>query len=198
MKRTFTPSDLLICDAEGATGIGGVMGGEESEITEDTQEVMFECASFDRTSVRLTSRAQGMRTDASARFERGVSPHTTMDAINRACMLVDMLDAGDVVTGCIDIYPNPKEIKPVTASVKRISERSGVEIPAATMVEILEKLQFTVMLKGDTLTVTAPPFRSDIETEADVCEEVLRIYGLSRSAARACAARPRRAASPRG
>jgi len=178
VERSFTPADLLICDAEGATGIGGVMGGEESEITETTKEVMFECASFDRTSIRLTSRAQGMRTDASAHFERGVSPYTTMDAVNRACMLVDMLDAGDVVNGCIDIYPNPVEIKPVTASVKRICERSGVEIPAATMVEILEKLQFKVKLDGDTLTVTAPPYRSDIETGADVCEEVLRIYGF--------------------
>ncbi len=177
VERTFTTADLLICDAEGGTGIGGVMGGEESEITEKTTEVMFECASFNRTSIRLTSRAQGMRTDASARFERGVSPATTMDAINRACMLVDMLDAGDVVNGCIDIYPNPVKPQAVTASVKRICERSGVDIPAATMVEILEKLFCKVTLNGDTLTVTPPPFRSDIEAEADVCEEVLRIYG---------------------
>ena len=177
VSRTFTPADLLICDAQGATGIGGVMGGEESEITEATTEVMFECASFDRTSIRLTSRSQGMRTDASGRFERGVSPATTMDAIYRACALVDMLDAGDVVNGCIDLYPDPQPPKPVTASVARISERSGVDIPAATMVEILEKLYCKVQLDGDTLTVTPPPFRSDIEAEADVCEEVLRIYG---------------------
>jgi phenylalanyl-tRNA synthetase beta chain len=177
VSRTFTPADLLICDAQGATGIGGVMGGEESEITEATTEVMFECASFDRTSIRLTSRSQGMRTDASARFERGVSPATTMDAINRACALVDMLDAGDVVNGCIDLYPNPQPPLPVAASVSRISERSGINIPATTMVEILEKLYCKVQLDGDTLTVTPPPFRSDIEAEADVCEEVLRIYG---------------------
>ena len=99
---------------------------------------MFECACFDRTSIRLTSRAQGMRTDASARFERGVSAATTMDAVNRACMLVDMLDAGDVVNGCIDIYPNPVKPQAVTASVQRISERSGIDIPAAEMVGILE------------------------------------------------------------
>jgi len=177
VERTFTNADLLICDAEGATGIGGVMGGEESEITESTVEVMFECASFDRTSIRLTSRSQGMRTDASGRFERGVSPATTMDAINRACALVDMLDAGDVVNGCIDLYPDPQQPKPVTASVARISERSGVEIPAATMVEILNKLYCKVQLDSDTLTVTPPPYRSDIEAEADICEEVLRIFG---------------------
>ncbi len=178
VERSFTTDDLLICDADHATGIGGVMGGEESEITETTTEVMFECASFNRTAIRLTSRAQGMRTDASGRFERGVSPHTTLDAINRACMLIDMLDAGDVVTGVIDIYPNPVECKPVTASVSRICERSGVAIPASTMVEILEKLRFRVQLDQDTLTVTAPPHRSDIENEADICEEVLRIYGF--------------------
>ncbi|HPF87152.1 MAG TPA: phenylalanine--tRNA ligase subunit beta [Candidatus Limiplasma sp.] len=177
VERTFTPNDLLICDAQGATGIGGVMGGEESEITEETTEVMFECASFDRAAIRLTSRSQGMRTDASGRFERGVNAATTMDAISRACMLVDMLDAGDVVNGCIDLYPNPVEVPPVTASVQRISERSGVEIPAATMVEILEKLYCKVTLDGDTLTVIPPNFRADIEGEADVCEEVLRIYG---------------------
>jgi len=177
VERSFTPADLLICDAEGATGIGGVMGGEESEITEQTTDVMFECASFDRTAVRLTSRAQGMRTDASGRFERGVSPATTMAAINRACMLVDMLDAGNIVNGCIDLYPNPVNPEAVTASVQRISERSGVEIPAATMVEILEKLLCKVTLDGDTLTVIPPDFRSDLETEADICEEVLRIFG---------------------
>ena len=177
VERTFTHNDLLICDAEGATGIGGVMGGEESEITGDTVEVMFEAACFDRTSVRLTSRAQGMRTDASARFERGVSAATTLDAVNRACMLVDMLDAGDVVNGCIDVYPHPVKPQAVTASVQRISERSGIDIPAAEMVGILEKLFCKVKLSGDTLTVIPPPFRSDIEAEADICEEVLRIYG---------------------
>ncbi|MFH1880232.1 MAG: phenylalanine--tRNA ligase subunit beta, partial [Bacillota bacterium] len=177
VERAFTSSDLLICDAQGATGIGGVMGGEESEITEKTTEVMFECASFNRTAIRLTSRAQGMRTDASARFERGVSAATTLEATNRACMLVDMLDAGDVVNGCIDIYPNPVPPQPVTASVRRISERCGVNIPAVTMAQILEKLFCKVALDGDTLTVIPPPYRSDIEAEADVCEEVLRIYG---------------------
>ncbi len=178
VERTFTPDDLLICDAQCATGIAGIMGGEESEIKEGTTEVMFECASFNRTAIRLTSRAQGMRTDASGRFERGVNPATTLDAINRACMLVDMLDAGDVVNGCIDLYPNPVTPQAVTASVRRICERCGVEIPAATMVQILEKLFCKVTLDGDTLTVLPPTFRADLEGEADICEEVLRIYGF--------------------
>ncbi|MCE5343248.1 MAG: phenylalanine--tRNA ligase subunit beta, partial [Eubacteriales bacterium] len=133
---------------------------------------------FDRTAIRLTGRALGMRTEASGRFERGVSPATVLDALNRACALVCLLDAGDVVSGVIDCYPNPVVPKPITASICRIAERAGAEIPAEAMVPILEKLFFKVERDGDTLTVTPPPFRSDVEAEADLCEEVLRIYGF--------------------
>ncbi len=177
-KRDLRPDDLLICDEETATGLAGIMGGEESEIIEGTTEVMFECASFNRTAIRLTSRALGMRTEASGRFERGVSPVTVLDALNRACSLVNLLDAGDVVAGTYDFYPVPVEPKTVTASIARISERAGVDIPADAMVDILRRLFFTVERSGDTLTVTPPPFRSDVEGEADLCEEVLRIYGF--------------------
>ncbi len=176
-ELTARPDDLLICDAERATGLAGVMGGEESEIAEGTTEVMFECAAFDRTAVRLTSRALGMRTEASGRFERGVNPATAADAIARACMLVNLLNAGDVVSGVIDLYPAPVQPKPVTGSVARIAERAGVPIPAGDMVKILEKLFFKVTLDGDTLTAVPPLFRTDVEGEADLCEEVLRLYG---------------------
>ena len=176
--RTLRASDLVICDEERATGLAGIMGGEESEITESTAEVMFECASFDRTAIRLTSRALGMRTESSGRFERGVSPASTREAMDRACMLVNLLDAGDVVGGCIDLYPNPQKPQVVTASVARIAERSGVAIPAEAMVEILTKLFFKVDRDGDKLTVTVPSFRGDVDGEADLCEDVLRIYGF--------------------
>ncbi|MEG0124974.1 MAG: phenylalanine--tRNA ligase beta subunit-related protein, partial [Clostridia bacterium] len=139
--------------------------------------VMFECASFDRTAIRLTSRALGMRTESSGRFERGVAPGTVMEALDRACMLVNLLDAGDVVSGAIDLFPNPKPPQVLTASVKRSCERAGVEIPAQRMVEILTKLQFQAVLDGDTLTVTVPNFRGDLDGEADLCEECLRIHG---------------------
>ena len=119
-QRALRTDDLVICDQERATGLAGIMGGEESEITEGTTDVMFECASFDRTAIRLTSRALGMRTESSGRFERGVAPETVMEALDRACMLVNLLDAGDVVTGCIDLYPAPKPQQVVTASVARI------------------------------------------------------------------------------
>ena len=169
--------ELLICDENGPTGLAGVMGGEESEITEDTHTVLFETASFDRTSIRLTARSLGFRTESSGRFERGVSPQTVLDGLNRACQLVNELDAGDVVSGLIDIYPKPVVNHPVTASIKRINCLSGVELSGERMKEILEKLCFDVKVEGDTLTATAPEFRQDIEGEADLCEEVLRYAG---------------------
>lgn len=176
-ERALRTDDLVICDEERATGLAGIMGGEESEILDGTTDVMFECAAFDRTAIRLTSRALGMRTEASGRFERGVCADTVMEAMNRALMLVNMLDAGDVVSGCIDLYASPKPRQVITASVKRIQERAGVEIPADAMVHILRSLQFECERDGDTLTVTVPAFREDLDGEADLCEECLRIYG---------------------
>ena len=138
---------------------------------------MFECAAFDRTAIRLTSRALGMRTESSGRFERGVAAGTVMDALDRACMLVNLLDAGDVVSGVIDLYPNPRPAQVITASAAHIQERAGVDIPADDMVRILRKLHFGCERDGDTLTVTVPAFREDLDGEADICEECLRIYG---------------------
>ena len=171
---------LMICDEVKPTGFAGIMGGEESEITESTKTILFECAAFDRTSIRLTSRALGIRTESSGRFERGVNEKTVMDALLRACQMVNELDAGDVVSGVIDVYPNP--MKPVTLKVscKNICIRAGVEVAPEDMKKILEKLLFTVELNGDEMTVTAPAFRQDIEQEADICEEVLRYAGYDR------------------
>ena len=144
-ERILRPGDLLICDQEGPTGLAGIMGGEESEITESTRTVMFECASFDRTAIRLTGRALGMRTESSGRFERGVAPETAWDAMQRACAMVNQLDAGDVVSGAIDLYPSPKAPQVITASVRRIQNRAGVDIPAEAMRDILIRLGFGVI-----------------------------------------------------
>lgn len=173
-------NELMICDEQGPTGLAGIMGGEESEITENTKEILFECASFDRTSIRLTSRALGIRTESSGRFERGVSPATVMDALLRACQMVNILDAGDVVGGTIDYYPAPILPATLRVSCKRIADRTGVDIQPEEMVTILEKLLFKVSRDGDTMEVTAPLFRQDIEQEADICEEVLRYAGYER------------------
>ena len=173
-------TELMICDEMGPTGLAGIMGGEESEITESTKEVLFECAAFDRASIRVTARSLGIRTEASGHFERGVSPATVMDALNRACQMVNELDAGDVVSGVIDCYPNPIQPVTLTVSCARMARRAGVDIAPEEMESILRKLLFTVQRNGDEMTVTAPAFRQDIEQEADICEEVLRYAGYER------------------
>ena len=179
-EHRLSGGELLICDKEGPTGLAGIMGGLESEIEEDTRTLLFECAAFDRSSTRLTARALGIRTESSGRFERGVNPRTVMQALDRACHLIRELDAGEVVSGLIDLYPAPLEPARVKASVKSIAERGGVDIGAEEMVSILRRLHFTVEQSGDTLNVTAPDFRQDIEQEADICEEVLRMAGYDR------------------
>lgn len=176
-ERQLSGIELLICDEKGPTGLAGVMGGEESEIAEETKAIVFECAVFDRANTRMASRALGLRTESSSRFEKGVSAATAMEAMDRACQLVNLLDAGDVVSGAIDLYPAPKKPQVITAICTRIAKRTGVDIPHDAIVEILEKLHFQVEKKGDALTVTVPPFRQDVDGEADLCEEVLRIYG---------------------
>ncbi|MBQ7826461.1 MAG: phenylalanine--tRNA ligase subunit beta [Clostridia bacterium] len=176
-ERDLTTNMLMIADQTNATGIAGVMGGEESEITEETTTVMFEIASFDRANIRQTTRALGLRTEASGRFERGVCAATCREAADRACQLVNMLGAGEVIDDVYDFYPNPKEIKPVVASVKRINDRIGLEVSGDEMKSILTALDMQVELDGDKLIVTAPCYREDIETEEDLSEEVLRIHG---------------------
>lgn len=179
-EHTLTPEMLVIADEQRATGLAGIMGGEESEITGDTKEILFECAAFDRTSTRLTARALGIRTESSARFEKGVAPATVMQALDRACQLVAMLDAGDTVSGVIDLYADPKPPVVVDASVARIQKWTGVEMPGEAIADILRKLHFDVQLDGDHLRAVVPAFRQDVEGFADLAEEALRYYGYGR------------------
>ncbi len=176
----MTGRELAICDPDGPTGLAGVMGGEESEITENTRQVMFECASFERTGIRLTTRRLGFRTEASGRFERGVSPKTVLEALNRACQAVNELDAGDVVPGVIDFYPHPLGTVKVDCPVDYVVRRTGVALKGEEMAELLRKLYFDVTLSDGVLHVTAPEFRQDIEGKADISEEVLRLAGYDR------------------
>ncbi len=178
-ERQLSGIELLICDKEGPTGVAGIMGGEESEITESTQALMFECASFQRTGTRLAARSLGMRTESSGRFEKGVCAATALEAMQRACQMINLLDAGDVVPGIIDIYPNPAKPQVVKGSLARIARRTGVDIPKQAMVDILKSLHFEVKVlqDGDTIEATVPAFRQEVEGEADLSEEVLRIYG---------------------
>ncbi|MBQ6375009.1 MAG: phenylalanine--tRNA ligase subunit beta [Clostridia bacterium] len=170
-------SMLVISDRENATGLAGIMGGEESEIVDDTASVLFECAAFERANNRVTARKLGIRTESSGRFEKGVCPATTMEALERACMLVNMLECGKVVPGAYDYYPHPAEPVEIEASVERICKRIGVDVPGEAMEDILNRLYIDTTLAGDALHCEIPAFRQDMETEADISEEVLRMYG---------------------
>ena len=168
---------LVIADHDNATGLAGIMGGEESEIVDGTVSVLFESAAFERANNRVTARKLGMRTEASGRFEKGVNPDGSLEALERACMLVNMLECGDVVPGVFDHNPNPVEPRTIEAEVSRICRRNGVEVPGEEMEEILNRLYIDTTLCNGVLTCEVPTFRQDMTTDADIAEEVLRMYG---------------------
>jgi phenylalanyl-tRNA synthetase beta chain len=173
--RALNENMLCICDTEKPVGVAGVMGGANSEIVGDTAMVLFESANFDGTSIRRTATALGMRTDASARYEKGLDPANTMLAVNRACELVELLGAGEVVEGVIDVYPDPLPQTTVKLEPDKINALLGTDIDRETMVKILTELDFT--LDGDTIYV--PSWRGDVEHYSDIAEEVARIYGYN-------------------
>ncbi len=171
--RSLTPNMLVIADESKPIGVAGVMGGGNSEIVDDTRTIVFESANFNGTSIRKTAIALGMRTDASGKFEKGLDPEGTIPAVQRACELVEMLGAGDVIDGMIDVVAAPHVEKTVKLEPDKINALLGTDIDRAFMVKVLEKLGFTVT--GDTIHV--PSWRSDIEHYSDIAEEVARFYG---------------------
>lgn len=173
--RTLTANDLVIADGKKAVAIAGVMGGFNSEVKDDTTTVIFESATFDGASVRLTAQRVGLRTEASSRYEKGLDPNNTVPAVERACELVELLGCGEVVGGIIDVKGNIQDPKPLAFRPEYINAFLGTDIPAADMSSYLEALEFKV--DPEQQTVTAPSFRPDIQCEADVAEEVARIYG---------------------
>ncbi len=174
-ERKLNTSMLCICDTDKPVGVAGVMGGENSEIVGDTAMVLFESANFDGVSIRRTATALGMRTDASSRYEKGLDPENTYRAVQRACELVEMLGAGEVVEGIIDVYPSGKQETKLSLEPDKINALLGTDIDSETMKEILRKLGFTV--EGETVTV--PSWRGDVEHYSDLAEEVARFYGYN-------------------
>ena len=174
-ERKLTPNMLCICDTDKPVGVAGVMGGENSEIVGDTAMVLFESANFNGPSVRRTATALGMRTDASSRFEKGLDVKNTFAAVQRACELVEMLGAGEVVDGVIDVVPKPLETTTVKLEPDKINALLGTDIGEPTMRKILVDLGFT--LEGDTIYV--PSWRGDVEHYSDIAEEVARFYGYN-------------------
>ena len=175
--HTLTEDMLVIADAEGPSCLAGIMGSLNSEIKEDTKDLFLESAKFRRDSIRRTTRALGMRTEASARYERGLDVIGVEYAMDRALQLIDELDAGDIIDGVIDCneeLPAPREL---SVPAKRINDLLGIEVPYEQIVAILNSLDIETVLEGETLTCHIPSHRDDVEGVADLAEEVMRIYG---------------------
>ncbi len=176
---TLTPENLVICDGNRPVALAGIMGGLNSEITENTTQLLFEAAKFARDNVRRTSRALGQSSDSSARFEKGISEYITELGMARALHLIQELGCGEITSSAFDCSAGaPREGKRFKASLKRINAILGIEVPAEDVLLILKNLNFEIVRDGDTLDVTAPRYREDIEVgEPDLAEEVIREYG---------------------
>ena len=174
-QRKLTPSMLCICDENKPVCVAGVMGGANSEIVGDTAMVLFESANFNGTSIHRTAAALNMRTDASSRYEKGLDSMNTLKAVERACELVELLGAGEVVDGVMDVIA--KDSNPVTVKLEpeKVNGLLGTDVSREEMVRILEALDFKV--EGDTIHV--PSWRSDVEHYSDIAEEVARFYGYN-------------------
>ena len=175
-ERTLDESMLVIADSKKPVAIAGVMGGQNSEIENDTQTVVFESAVFYGGSIRKTAKKVGLRTEASSRYEKGLSPENAMRAANRAVELVELLGAGEAVEGKVDVYPTKQKQVTIPLDVDRINRLIGTNLTKQEMIDILEKLE----IKIEEDKVIPPYFREDIEQVADVAEEVLRFYGYDK------------------
>ena len=174
-ERKLDDSVLMICDGEKAIGIAGIMGGENSMITEDAKTLLFESACFDGTNIRLSSKKVGLRTDASSKFEKGLDPNLSLEALNSACQLIEYLGAGEVVGGVIDVYNDVAKESRVKLEPDRINSLLGTNISKEDMISYLKRVD----LEYDETTneVVAQSWRQDIHCCADVAEEVARFYG---------------------
>ena len=174
-QRQLNSSMLVIADETRAVGLAGIMGGENSEIVEDTVDVVFESANFNGTSIRRTALALGMRTEASAKFEKGLDILNTLPAVDRACELVELLGAGEVLDGVIDILNFVPQPQTLALRPEKINALLGTDLPASDMVKILADLGFGV----DGETITVPSWRGDVAHYSDLAEEVARFYGYN-------------------
>lgn len=174
-ERQLDSQILMINDGEKAVGIAGIMGGENSKITDDVKTMVFEAACFDGTNIRLSAKRVGLRTDASGKFEKGLDPNTAELAINRACQLIEELGAGEVVGGMLDVYPVKKEGNRVAFEPERINRLLGTDISKEDMISYLKSVELEYDEKTNEIVV--PSWRQDVHRMADVAEEVARFYG---------------------
>ena len=176
IERELNEDNLVIADEKKAVAIAGVMGGQNSEIEEGTQTVVFESAVFYGGSVRKTAKKVGLRTEASSRYEKGLSSENALRAVNRAVELVVELGAGEEVEGKVDVYPTKQKLNKINLDVDRINDLLGTNIPEQEMVDILKRLD----IKVENGFAIAPYFRMDLEFVADIAEEIARFYGYDK------------------
>ena len=176
--RKLDSNILMINDAKKAVAIAGIMGGENSKITDDVSTMIFECATFDGTNIRLSSKRIGLRTDSSGKFEKGLDPNNAYDAMMRACSLVEELGAGEVVGGTIDVYPVKAVESRVAFEPERINKLLGTAISKEDMLEIFDRIE--LKYDKETNEIVAPTFRQDIHFMADLAEEVARFFGYDK------------------
>lgn len=175
VERTMDRDVVMICDGEKSIGIGGIMGGENSMITDDVKTMLFESACFDGTNIRLSAKRIGLQTDASRKFDKGLDPNNCELAINRACQLIEELGAGEVVGGMVDVYTRHKEPVRVKFEPEKINALLGTDLSAEQMLEYLHRVELEYDEK--TGEIVAPTFRHDIFRTADLAEEVARFFG---------------------
>ena len=175
----LNPNHLVICDGQKPVALAGIMGGLNSEIKDDTADVVFESAKFMRDNVRKTGRALGQHSDSSQRFEKGVDEYATQLGLKRALHLIEELQCGTVTSAgyCEAVSADPTATRPLTVSIAKINALLGITIPDAEITRILTNLNFAPQIDGDSLSVQIPPYREDIENAPDIAEELIRMYG---------------------
>ena len=177
-ERTLDSDMLMICDEEKAVGLAGIMGGENSMITDDVQDMLFEAACFDGTNIRLSSKRVGLRTDASGKFEKGLDPNNAEAAINRACQLIEEFGAGEVVEGMVDFYPEKKEEHQIKFDPDYVNNLIGFDLTEEEMISYFPALELEY--DKETKMITVPTFRQDLIGMCDIAEEITRFYGYDK------------------
>ena len=178
VERTLTSDMLVIGNQDKTLDLAGIMGGENSEIKDTTTSIFIEGASFAKENIRATSKKLGLRTEASSRFEKGIDINLAEEAVNRACQLIEELGCGTVLNGMLDYYPQKEEVQKVNVNPVRINKLLGVNVPMDQFINILESLEFKCnLVSSEVLELEVPTFRLDITEDADILEEIARIYG---------------------
>ena len=177
VERKLDLTNLVICDAEKPVALAGIMGGENTEIKDTTKNILIEVANFDSRNIFISSKNLALRTEASARYEKGISPSIAEDAANRVCNLIELLEAGEIVKGMIDIYPKEVKENEINVRVSHVNKLIGFNLNAYEMAAILGKLNIKTTVNGDNITAIPPLYRLDLNTEIDFVEEIGRIYG---------------------